>query len=297
MNTIFVLVNRNRKLFFRDKGMLISALITPLILIVLYGTFLANVYKDSFRSSLPAAFAVADKLSNGAVAAQLAAGLLAVSCVTVTFCVNLTMIQDRANGTRKDFNVSPVKRPVLYLGYFFATVLNSLMVNGLALICCFIYMEGMGCYLSGTDVLWLLVDIVILVLFGSSLSGIICYPLKTQGQMSAVGTVVSAGYGFLCGAYMPIANFGSGLQKVLSFIPSTYGTSLLKNHMLRGVFEEMRASGFPEEVVKGIADSLDCNPVFQGKEVTTEAMLLIMVLSTVVFMVVYLILTNRQEKE
>ena len=296
MNTIFVLVNRNRKLFFRDKGMLISALITPLILIVLYGTFLANVYKDSFRSSLPAAFAVADKLINGAVAAQLAAGLLAVSCVTVTFCVNLTMIQDRANGTRKDFNVSPVKRPVLYLGYFFATVLNSLMVNGLALICCFIYMEGMGCYLSGTDVLWLLVDIVILVLFGSSLSGIICYPLKTQGQMSAVGTVVSAGYGFLCGAYMPIANFGSGLQKVLSFIPSTYGTSLLKNHMLRGVFEEMRASGFPEEVVKGISDSLDCNPVFQGKEVTTEAMLLIMVLSTVVFMVVYLILTNRQEK-
>ena len=107
MNTIFVLVNRNRKLFFRDKGMLISALITPLILIVLYGTFLANVYKDSFRSSLPVAFAVADKLINGAVAAQLAAGLLAVSCVTVTFCVNLTMIQDRANGTRKDFNVSP----------------------------------------------------------------------------------------------------------------------------------------------------------------------------------------------
>ena len=82
MNTIFVLVNRNRKLFFRDKGMLISALITPLILIVLYGTFLANVYKDSFRSSLPAAFTVADKLINGAVAAQLAAGLLAVSCVT-----------------------------------------------------------------------------------------------------------------------------------------------------------------------------------------------------------------------
>ena len=98
-------------------------------------------------------------------------------------------------------------------------------------------------------------------------------------------------------ALVPIANFGSGLQKVLSFIPSTYGTSLLKNHMLRGVFEEMRASGFPEEVVKGIADSLDCNPVFQGKEVTTEAMLLIMVLSIVVFMVVYLILTNRQEKE
>lgn len=125
MNTIFVLVNRNRKLFFprqRHADFCPDHASDP---IVLYGTFLANVYKDSFRSSLPAAFTVADKLINGAVAAQLAAGLLAVSCVTVTFCVNLTMIQDRANGTRKDFNVSPVKRPVLYLGYFFATVLNS----------------------------------------------------------------------------------------------------------------------------------------------------------------------------
>ena len=35
MKTMMVLVNRNRKLFFRDKGMLLSSLITPLILIVL----------------------------------------------------------------------------------------------------------------------------------------------------------------------------------------------------------------------------------------------------------------------
>ena len=77
MNTIFVLVNRNRKLFFRDKGMLISALITPLILIVLYGTFLARVYKDSFRSSLPAAFAVvgyAHQRSGGSPAGSRSSG-------------------------------------------------------------------------------------------------------------------------------------------------------------------------------------------------------------------------------
>ena len=47
--------------------------------------------------------------------------------------------------------------------------------------------------------------------------------------MSAVGTIVSAGYGFICGAYMPISNFGNGLQKGLSYVPSTYGTSMLKN--------------------------------------------------------------------
>ncbi len=38
---------------------------------------------------------------------------------------------------------------------------------------------------------------------------------------------------------------GKGLQKGLSYVPSTYGTSMLKNHMLRGVFEEMKSKGFP----------------------------------------------------
>ena len=40
----------------------------------------------------------------------------------------------------------------------------------------------------------------------------VSFPLTTQGQLSAVGTIVSAGYGFICGAYMPISNFDSGLQ-------------------------------------------------------------------------------------
>ena len=104
MRTMTALISRNRKLFFRDRGMFLSSLITPVILIVLYATFLANVYKDSFLSALPDTVQISDKLINGTVAAQLAAALLSVSCITVTFCVNLTMVQDLANGARKDFN-------------------------------------------------------------------------------------------------------------------------------------------------------------------------------------------------
>lgn len=297
MKTFMSLVKRNRKLFFRDKGMLFSSLITPIILIVLYATFLAKVYKDSFVSNIPNVMQISEKLINGTVAGQLAAALLAVSCVTVTFCVNLTMVQDRANGTRKDFNVAPVRKPMIYLGYFFSTVLNSLMVNLVALIICLAYVWTMGWYLSAWDVALLLMDIVLLVLFGSVLSSIVCYPLKTQGQMSAVGTIVSAGYGFVCGAYMPISNFGGGLQKTLSYLPGTYGTSLIKNHMLRGAFEAMKVEGFPGEIVTGIADSLDCNPVFRGNVVAPGTMLWIMVGSILVLGVIYLVITAMPEKK
>lgn len=297
MKTVIALVNRNRKLFFKDRGMLFSAMITPGILIVLYATFLAKVYKDSFLSATKEWVNISDKLVNGTVAAQLAAALFAVSCVTVTFCVNLTMVQDRANGIRKDFNVSPVSRRTIYLGYFLSTVVNSLMVNGIALVLCLGYIGKMGWYMSATDVLWVILDELLLVLFGSTISSIISYPLTTQGQLSAVGTIVSAGYGFICGAYMPISNFGSGLQKVLSYLPGTYGTSLLKNHMLNGVYREMKDSGFPEEAITVIRNTLDCNPVFHGHVVTVNQMIVIMVASVLVFGGIYLFMTALREKE
>ena len=297
MRTFITLVNRNRKLFFRDKGMLLSSLITPIILIVLYATFLAKVYKDSFTTNLPVVVDISEKLINGTVAGQLAAALLAVSCVTVTFCVNLTMVQDRALGVRKDFDVSPIRKPMVYLGYFFSTVQNSLMVNLLALVLCLGYIGIMGWYLTVMDVALLILDLLILVLFGAVLSSIVCYPLKTQGQMSAVGTIVSAGYGFVSGAYMPISNFGEGLQRVMSYLPGTYGTALIKNHMLRGVFAEMETKGFQVEVVNGIATSLDCNPTFQGNVVEPEYMMLIMIGTVVLLGGLYLLITALPEKK
>lgn len=297
MKAVLALMSRNRKLFFKDKGMLFSSLITPVILIVLYATFLAKVYRDSFVTAISDLVTVSDKLIDGTVAAQLAAALLAVSCVTVTFCVNLTMVQDRANGTRKDFNVSPISKASLYLGYFLSTVVDSLMVNGLALVLCLGYMYKMGWYMSAVDVLGVIFDEILLVLFGSTLSSIISYLLTTQGQLSAVGTIVSAGYGFLCGAYMPISNFGSGLQKVLSYLPSTYGTSLLKNHMLRGIFKEMEHNHLPDEMITAIRDTLDCNPQFQGSVVSVDQMIMLMVGSIVVFGIIFFCMTFLQEKE
>ena len=277
MNTVFALIKRNRKLFFRDKGMLISSLITPIILIVLYATFLQNVYKDSFQSALPGMMDVSEKLINGTVAGQLAAALLAVSCVTVTFCVNLTMIQDKASGARKDFDVSPVHRPVLYIGYFCSTVLNSLMVNMLAVVMCLIYVKHMGWYLNGADIAWIVLDVILLVLFGTVLSSIICYPLKSQGQM--------------------VSNFGSGLQKFLSYLPGTYGTSLLKNHMLRGVFEEMKDQKFPDDAVTAIRDTLDCNPVFRGHVVSTSEMIVVLAGSIVILGIIYLLIAAAADRK
>ena len=76
---------------------------------------------------------------------------------------------------------------------------------------------------------------------------------------------------------MPISNFSDGLQKVLSFLPGTYGTSLLRNHAMRGVFEEMNGLGFPSEVMEAIRDSVDCNLYFFGDKVGLPAMYAVLI--------------------
>ena len=133
-------------------------------------------------------------------------------------------------------------------------------------------------------------DVLLLVLFGCALSSVIHFFLSTQGQISAVGTVVSAGYGFLCGAYMPISQFSDGLQKAISLLPGTYGTSLLRNHCLRGVFQEMGNQGFPAEIVEAIRDSVDCNLYFFGEKVSIGAMYAVLVGATVALVGVYVLI-------
>ena len=300
MTGLGALIRRNTKLYFKDKGMFFTSLITPLILLVLYGTFLSNVYEDMFRSAIEAAgTTVSDKLIGGCVGGELISSLLAVSCVTVAFCSNLLMVQDKITGARKDLTIAPVKPGVLALSYYMSTLISTLLICFAATGVCLAYLAYVGWYLTIGDVAALLLDVVLLVLFGTALSSCVNYPLSTQGQGSAVGTIISAGYGFICGAYMPISQFSQGLQKVISFLPGTYGTSLLRNHVLRGVFSEMGAQGFPNEVVEAIRDSVDCNLYFFGNKVAIPTMYIVLAGAVVLAVGVYIlmnVISGRKHK-
>lgn len=297
MTGLCTLIKRNVKLYFKDKAMFFTSLITPLILLVLYGTFLSNVYEDSFRSALEAAGAtVSDKVIGGCVGGQLISSLLAVSCVTVAFCSNLLMVQDKVTGARRDLTIAPVKSGALALSYYFSTFVSTLIICLTATAICLLYLGKVGWYLTVGDVGLLLFDVVLLTLFGTAFSSLVNFPLSTNGQGSAVGTIISTGYGFICGAYMPISQFSKGLQRVISFLPGTYGTSLLRNHALRGVFEEMSSKGFPDEVVEAIRDSVDCNLYFFGEKVNISAMYSVLIAAILVLIGLYVVINILLER-
>ncbi len=296
MKTVSLLTRRNVKLFFKDKGMFFTSMITPLILLVLYATFLANVYRDAFASSLPAGILISDELMNALVGGQLFSSLLAVSCVTVAFCSNLLMVQDKVSGARSDLDVTPVKRSAMAISYYLASAICTLLICLVTVAAGCIYLSQIGWYLSFGDVLLILADVFLLVMFGTAFSSIINYFLSSQGQISAVGSIVSSCYGFICGAYMPISSFGEGLQTALSFLPGTYGTALLRTHSLRGVLAELSNVGVPTAAIDSLRDSVDCNVYFFDTRVSEPIMFTILG-GTVILLILAYILINKIKKK
>ena len=203
--------------------MFLTSLITPAILLVLYATFLAGVYRDSFTSGIPDALEISGDIVDGLVGSQLISSILAVSCVTVAFCSNFLMVQDKVSGTIKDLRMSPVSSATLSMSYYMATLLSTLIICFIAAGICLVYVAVTGWYMSLADVFLLLLEILTSgSVLGTAFSSIVNFFLSTQGQISAVGTIISAGYGFICGAYMPISSFREGLQEAVAFLPGTY---------------------------------------------------------------------------
>lgn len=295
--TIFALIKRHTKVYFKDKAVFWSSLITPLILLFLFISFLKNVYIDSLKMQIPDGVVVSERCLNGFAGSWLISSLLAVSCITIAFCANMVIVQDKQQGTYKDLIIAPIKKSTLTLSYYISTAIVTAIVCYVAFAVGLIYLAVVGFYLSIADILLVVLDIALLVLFGSSLSALVCGFVKSQGAMSAVSTLVSTGYGFICGAYMPLSQFGEGLRNVLMFFPGTYGTGLIRKHMMRGVSAEFLEYGFDNNFIHNLRKSCDAKLMFNNKEVSSLTMYLVLSFTIVVLIGLTIVVNSIKLKK
>lgn len=297
MNSLLILIKRNIKIFFKDKGTFFSALISPLIILVLYATFLAGVYYDSFSSSVPKEIyeTIPLKLVNGFVNGWLISCLIANCTITISFIANLCMVKDRVTGVNADLNMTPVKKGTKFLAYYISTAIITFLISIVMLIVGFGYIAINGWYISFSDILLILMDVILLVLFGTCLSSIVSYFLYSQGAISAVATLVSSIYGFICGAYLPISQFSSAIQTTIKILPGTYGTSLLHRHFMQGSIKKL-GKYFPQDVLNGIIENFDINLSVFNHNISELMMFLILILTNIVLIIIF-ILINRFVKE
>lgn len=294
---LFSMVQRNTKCYFKDKFTFFMSLITPLILLVLFVTFLRNVYIDSFTQNFPEGFTVDERIINGVVGAWLMSSILSVSAVTVAFCSNIIMITDKMNGTVNDFKVSSVKDTSISLSYFISNFFVTLIV--LLVIMCIghIYLACVGWYIPVGDVFMIVLDIICCTLFGTLLAGVVESFISNQGGLSAVSTLVSSMYGFICGAYMPLAQFSEGLRNVLCLLPGTYGVGIMRNHYMNGYLAALADADIPEAALEGIRAGFDAKISVFGTEIPLGGMYAILLGTCAVLLAAYIAIVIIKNKK
>lgn len=288
---------RNIKLFFKDKGTLVSALIAPLVILLLYILFLHGVLYSSFQSGLPQGFTLDEKLMKGYVAAYEVSSILAVCCVTVAFTANMSMVDDKVTGVRADLDVTPVKGRVLVLGYYFATAAVTVVICCIAMCVGFVYIAVMGWRISAASVFLIILDVLLTSLFGTALSSVVCYFLKSRGAINAVCTIMSTVYGFISGAYYPISQFSKGIADTVMCLPGTYCTGLLRSHFMGGYAGAFADAGMPEQAVDGVMRALDGKMSFFGNDVPVWAMYVVVCVTVLVLVGIFVLLNAIKIKK
>lgn len=277
---------RNVKMFFKDKGSFVTALIAPLILMVLYALFLHRVFTDSV-SSMMQSEKIASDILNGLVASYEVSSVLSVCCVTVAFIANMNMVADKVSGARNDLFVTPAKGHVIVLGYYFATAAVTLCVCFVAMAAGLCYIAGMGWAMNAGQVFAAIADVVLATLFGTALSSVVCYFLKSNGAMTAVGTIVSSVYGFICGAYYPISQFASGMANTVMCLPGTYCTGLFRTHFLSAYGGMMTDAGISQITADKVLGAFDAEYAFFGHGVPAWAMYTVVICSVLVLIGIF----------
>ncbi len=288
------LTSRNIKLYFKDKITFLVSLITPLILLVLFVVFLKSTYEDSLLS-ITVGFNLDQKLIDAFTGGWLFSSVLATSCITVAFCSGM-MVIDKINRANIDFLVSPVKKSTIQLSYVLANLFSTLIIAFVLLLIGLIYLACVGFYLTFVDFLLIVFNIVITSLFGTILANIIWTFTLSQGVVSGVCTLVSALYGFICGAYIPIYTMGKGMQGFVSLLPGTYATVLFRQGFLNGVINEMGKT-LPNEMIDSIANGFDVKMSFFGHDVSTIGLILVITISTLVLLGIFLLINNLKKKK
>ena len=96
---------------------------------------------------------------------------------------------------------------------------------------------------------------------------------------------------------MPIASLSGWLQKLISFLPGTYGTALMRNHAMNGVLKEISDRGLPSEAVEQIKNSVDCNLYFFDAQVSVSAMYAVLCAATAILIAVYIGINAIRKKD
>jgi len=271
---MMVFMQRNLKLFFRDRSAVLFSLLAVFIIIALYAVFLGDVWLDSMK-----ALANVDFLMN----TWLVAGLLAVASVTTTMGAFGVMIEDKVKKIDKDFYSSPIKRSSLTGGYLGSALLIGIIMSLVTFAAAEIYivLSG-GAWLDAVSCLKIVLLIFLSTLMNTSLVCFIVSFINSNQAFSTVSTIIGTLIGFFTGIYLPIGSLPASVQTLIKVFPPSHAAALFRQVLMEAPMQDS-FNGIPVQYLNEFKYHMGVTYSFGGHEITPLVSILILIGTSAAF--------------
>ena len=270
-----VFIERNLKLFFRDRLAVFFSLMSVFIIIGLYALFLGDVWMNDSMKGLKNAQALMNS--------WLVSGLLTVTSMTTTMGAFGIMIDDKVQKINKDFDSSPIKRSSITGGYIGSSFLIGVIMSLVMAVVAEIYIvHSGGEWLTPMACIKVFLLILLTALTNTSLVCFVVSFFKSHSAFSTASSILGTLIGFLTGIYLPIGTLPESVQTVIKAFPVSHGASLFRQVLME---VPMRNSfdGIPSIYLEEFKEYLGVSFQFGGHEVTPTASVVILLCTAVVF--------------
>jgi multidrug/hemolysin transport system permease protein len=270
-----VFIERNLKLFFRDRLAVFFSLMSVFIIIGLYALFLGDVWMNNSMKELKNAQALMNS--------WLVSGLLTVTSMTTTMGAFGIMIDDKVQKINKDFDSSPIKRNSITGGYIGSSFLIGVIMSLVMAVVAEIYIvHSGGEWLTPMACIKVFLLILLTTLTNTSLVCFVVSFFKSHSAFSTASSILGTLIGFLTGIYLPIGTLPESVQTVIKAFPVSHGASLFRQVLME---VPMRNSfgGIPSIYLEEFKEYLGVSFRFGGHEVAPAASVVILLCTAVVF--------------
>ena len=291
MEAFISLVQRNSKVFRRDKTQVFYSLLSVIIVIVLYAVFLQKMQVDAIEQMTKATPELITMVNE-----WLVAGLLSMIAVTTTLAAYGIAVKDLESKAQADFLTTPISRATIQFSYVFNAFIIGCIFSFIALVGCEIFIVSTGGeLLSIGDFVHVVGLLFLSVLLASVFNLFLVFFATTQNSFSTLSTLVGTALGFLCGVYVPIGALPSFAQNLIMYFPISHTTLLLRNAFMESSIAKV-FEGVPVSQVEDYKEMYGIVYDLHGSILSTSTSIIIILATILILAILSIILFKKKNK-
>lgn len=289
------LANRHFLVFIKDKLTLFFSLLGPLIVILVFLLFLKNIQVDAVlgylrKIGIHGSGSNIKKEITKLVLNDMFGGVVATSIITVSFATCSKVVDDKISGVSRLYMASPIKSSILTGSYILAAFFTSFVINLTVYFISIIVLAATGAfYMTIADVFINVALIFFGVMSATTIFIVLVEGLTKATQVTTLGSIIGATSGFFLGAYVPLSQLGNFVQKAVLMLPGTYTVNVLKEgYLKKAVVEVSKKIGDTNGALREVFDWK--LKYFNDNEVPIYASFLVLILSSLIFFIAYVLI-------